>query len=108
MVCHRARRPGQRGDKLQPGGGSPGQGAASRQSGLGRLNDADFATTATKSVSDPGLGRRGLNKNNPATALDVNGTVTANAFAGDGAALTGLDAGTLSSGTVPTDVSAAM
>ncbi|MCB0543503.1 MAG: tail fiber domain-containing protein [Saprospiraceae bacterium] len=32
----------------------------------------------------------GINKNNPATALDVNGTITATTFAGDGSALTGI------------------
>jgi len=35
-------------------------------------------------------GRVGINNNNPGTALDVNGTVTATGFAGPGAGLTGV------------------
>ncbi len=46
-------------------------------------------------------GKVGLNKNNPATALDVNGTVTATSFSGSGANLTALNASQLGSGTVP-------
>jgi hypothetical protein len=42
----------------------------------------------------------GLNKNNPATALDVNGTVTATSFNGNGAGLTSLNAANLA-GSVP-------
>jgi hypothetical protein len=41
----------------------------------------------------------GINKNNPATALDVNGTVTATQFSGGGNGLTGVTASSLSAGT---------
>ncbi len=66
--------------------------------------NADFASTLSDQFLIRAQGGVGIGKNNPATALDVNGTVTANGFAGSGAALTSLSAGNLSSGTVPSGV----
>jgi hypothetical protein len=42
--------------------------------------DADFSSTANNQFLIRAAGGVGINKNNPATALDVNGTVTATAF----------------------------
>jgi hypothetical protein len=50
----------------------------------------DFASTAVNQFLVRAEGGMGINKNNPATALDVNGTVTATSFSGSGAGLTGL------------------
>ncbi|MGB0653653.1 MAG: hypothetical protein ACPGQL_10685 [Thermoplasmatota archaeon] len=55
---------------------------------------SNFASTADNQFLIDAAGGVGINKNNPATALDVAGTVTATAFAGDGSQLTGLPAGT--------------
>jgi hypothetical protein len=53
-------------------------------------SDADFASTANDQYLIRAGGNVGINKNNPGTALDVNGAVTASAFIGSGAGLTGL------------------
>ena len=58
------------------------------------------STNATDSLSTTAAGQFligapggvGIGKNNPTSALDVNGTVTATAFSGDGSGLTGIDA----------------
>jgi len=51
---------------------------------------ADFSSTATNQFLIRAGGGLGINKNNPAAALDVNGTVKATAFMGDGSGLTGI------------------
>jgi hypothetical protein len=55
--------------------------------------EADFAATAGNQFLIRAQGGVGIGKNNPATALDVNGTVTANNFVGSGAGLTGISGG---------------
>ena len=59
-----------------------------------------FSSTANDQFLVRATGGVGINKNNPTTALDVNGTVAASNFSGSGAGLTALDAGQLS-GIVP-------
>jgi hypothetical protein len=55
--------------------------------------DANFASTANDQFLIRASGNVGVNKSNPGTALDVNGTITANAFIGDGSGLTGIPDG---------------
>lgn len=56
---------------------------------------ADFPSTAANQFLIRAAGGVGINKNNPVTALDVNGTVQAGAFQGGGAGLTGVNATSL-------------
>lgn len=69
---------------------------------------SDFVSTGPNQFLIRSGGGVGINKNNPATALDVNGTVTAAAFnstgtgfSGSGSSLTGLNASQLTTGTLP-------
>ncbi len=59
------------------------------------VNAVDFASTGINQFLIRATSGVGINKNNPATALDVNGTVTATGFSGSGASLTSLSAGNL-------------
>ena len=52
--------------------------------------DADFTSTAANQFLIRAAGNVGINKNNPATALDVAGTVTATSYNGSGAGLAGV------------------
>ena len=63
--------------------------------------DADLASSGNNQFLIRATGGVGIGKNNPASALDVNGTVTATGFSGNGANLTALNAANLSSGLVP-------
>ncbi len=56
----------------------------------------NFASSSSNQFLVRAQGGVGINKTNPATALDVNGTVTASSFVGDGSTLTNLNATTLS------------
>jgi len=66
-----------------------------------------FVVDDTQFGTDPeflvhwGNGYVGIGRTNPVSALDVNGTVTATGFAGNGSGLTNLNASQLTSGTVP-------
>ncbi len=60
----------------------------------------DFASTGNDQFLIRAAGGVGINKTNPATALDVNGTITATSFSGNAASLTSLNAANLA-GSVP-------
>ena len=57
--------------------------------------NADFAATAADQFLIRAQGGVGINRNTPASALDVNGTVTATGFSGNGSGLGSVNAATL-------------
>ena len=61
---------------------------------------ADFTSTASDQFLIRAGGGVGIGKANPATALDVNGAVTATSFSGNGGSLTNLNASQVASGTL--------
>jgi fibronectin-binding autotransporter adhesin len=56
--------------------------------------------TPSNFVWDGANSRVGINKANPTTTLDVNGTVTATLFSGSGASVTGLNSSNVNTGTL--------
>jgi trimeric autotransporter adhesin len=61
----------------------------------------DFASTGPDQFLIRASGGVGINKNNPNSALDVAGSVTASSYFGNGGNLTGLSASQLTIGTLP-------
>ncbi len=78
-----------------------GEGIASQRTPGVNKNGLDFYTGSSRQMSILSNGNIGMGVTNPTTALQVNGTVKATAFAGDGGGLATLNALALTSGTVP-------
>jgi hypothetical protein len=66
-------------------------------------NQADFASSGVNQFLIRAAGGVGINKANPAAALDVNGTISASTFQGNGSGLSNLQATNLT-GAIPTTV----
>jgi formylglycine-generating enzyme required for sulfatase activity len=76
-------------------GGNSGEGIASQRTAGVNQNGLDFYTAHTRKMSILDNGNVGIGTTNPGTALQVNGTVTATSFSGNGAGLTNLSAAQL-------------
>jgi hypothetical protein len=83
--------------------GVPQTGSDTSGAGYSFIIDDTQLGTGPEFIVHWGNGRVGIGRTNPATALDVNGTVTATGFVGNGGGLTNLNAASLT-GTLPSSV----